>query len=278
MSRQNVEVIERMLRDAPGDPAALRDILAEDVRWDPRALDIPDYGEPVTGRDAVMEFFRRWVGTFDEWGYEAVQVIDAGDSVAVHVHQWGRGRGSGVRVEQEFWQVWTLRDGKVVSAVHHPRREDALAVIGRPVGKPGAASSENVEAIRRMYHAWLGGDDEAVFETFAPDIRLNPDPEAYWVGFGDQYVGHDGVRRYMRAVYEAFEHYRPEVERIVDAGENRVLTLAVEHGRGRASGVEVEARETAHLWTLRDGKAVQLDLFLDRRRALEAVGLREPGS
>ena len=136
-------------------------------------------------------------------------------------------------------------------------------------------SQENVEIIGRMYDAWLSDDYETVFATYDPDVRLNPDPEASWVGIGDRYVGHDGIRRYMRAVYEAFEDYRPEVEKIIDAGEQRVLTLAVEHGRGRGSGAQVEARRTAHLWTLREGRVVQLDLFLDRRRALEAVGLAE---
>jgi ketosteroid isomerase-like protein len=136
-------------------------------------------------------------------------------------------------------------------------------------------SHENVEILRGMYEAWMAGDDEAAYSIFDPAIRLNPDPEASWVGMDEDYVGHDGVRRYMDAVNEAFEEYRPEVERIIDAGEGRVLTLAVEHGRGRGSGAEVQAARTAHLWTLRDGKAVRLDLFLDRSRALEAVGLSE---
>src|SRR6185312_1489966 len=99
-------------------------------------------------------------------------------------------------------------------------------------------SQENVEIVRRMYEAWMAGDDEAIYSIFDPAIRLNPDPEASWVGIDDDYVGHDGIRRYMGAVYEAFEDYRPEVERIIDAGEERVLTLAVEHGRGRGSGAE----------------------------------------
>ena len=134
-------------------------------------------------------------------------------------------------------------------------------------------SQENVEIVRRIYDAWMADDYETVFSTYDPEIRLNPDPEAWWVGMDQDYVGHDGVRRYMRAVYEAFEDYRPEIEQIIDAGEGRVLTLAVEHGRGRGSGAEVQAMKTAHLWTLRDGQALQVDLFMDRERALEAVGL-----
>jgi ketosteroid isomerase-like protein len=134
-------------------------------------------------------------------------------------------------------------------------------------------SQENLDTIRRLYDAWNADDYEAVFATYDPEVRLNPDPEAWWVGMDDDYSGHDGVRRYMKAVYEAFAEYRPEVERIIDAGDGRVLTLAVEHARGKESGAEVTAYKTAHLWTLRDGKAVQVDLFMDRQRALEAVGL-----
>ena len=134
-------------------------------------------------------------------------------------------------------------------------------------------SQENVQTIRRMYDAWIAGDLETVFATYDPQIRLNPDPEAWWVGMDADYLGHDGVRRYMAGVNEAFTDYRPEVERIIDAGHGRVLTLAVEHGTGRGSGAEVQSSKTAHLWTLQHGKVIRLDLFLDRERALEAVGL-----
>jgi ketosteroid isomerase-like protein len=135
-------------------------------------------------------------------------------------------------------------------------------------------SEENVETIRRMYAAWLAGDSGVVFETFDTDIELHPDPEATWVGIGKEYRGHDGVRSYMAAVYEAFDGYRPEVEELIEVGD-QVLTLAVEHGRGRESGAEVEARRTAHVWTLRAGRAIRVDLYLERDRALRAVGLSE---
>jgi ketosteroid isomerase-like protein len=139
-------------------------------------------------------------------------------------------------------------------------------------------SQENVETIRRMYDAWLNADTETVYETFDAELRVNPDPEASWVGVDEVYVGHEGMARYMRSVYEAFDEYRPEVEEILDLGDDRVLTLAIEHGRGRGSGAEVQHNKTAHLWTLRDGKATQLDLYLDRARALEDVGLAgDPG-
>ena len=135
-------------------------------------------------------------------------------------------------------------------------------------------SQQNVEIIRNMYAAWLSTGFEAAFETFDADIELNPDPEAFWVGIGEVYRGHAGVRSYMAAVADAFADYRPEIEDFVDCGD-QVVTLAIESGRGRESGATVQSNRTAHVWTLRDGKAVRIDLYLDRAAALKAVGLEQ---
>lgn len=130
-------------------------------------------------------------------------------------------------------------------------------------------SQTNVDVIRRMYERWLAANP-ALFEAFDEAIELHPDPDAEWVGVNDTYRGHDGLRRYMAVVQEAFEDYRPEVEDFVDA-DDKVITLAIEHGRGRGSGAPVQSRRTAHVWTMRDHKAIRLDLYLDRARALEDV-------
>jgi ketosteroid isomerase-like protein len=46
-------------------------------------------------------------------------------------------------------------------------------------------------------------------------------------------------------------------------------------GRGRASGIEVEARSGAAVWTMREGKIVRVVWFPTRAEALEAAGLSE---
>jgi ketosteroid isomerase-like protein len=131
MSQENVETVERVLDQAQHDPSALWGILADDVSWEFAALDIPDLGATqFRGPAGVREFFRRWVGPFDEWGYEVRDAIDAGDSVVIHIHQWGRGKGSGATVESRFWQVLTLCDGKVVRATHHSDKAEALEAVG----------------------------------------------------------------------------------------------------------------------------------------------------
>jgi len=133
-------------------------------------------------------------------------------------------------------------------------------------------SQENVDLVRRMYDAWLGEGPEAFKALLEPDTELHPDPGAHWVGMNRVYRGPEGFTEYMRSVYEAFADYHPEIEEFRDAGD-RVVTLAVESGRGRTSGAEVREYRTAHVWTVRAGKPVRLDLYLDREAALKAVGL-----
>lgn len=131
MSEENVEIIRRMLSEVQERPEAMYELLDEDVQWE-----TADLGPllPASGRgpDTVRAFFRTWIGAFKDWGFEAEELIDSGDSVVVHVHQWGRGKSSGVEVDNRFWQVWTMRDGKVVRATNHTEKTDALQAAGLP--------------------------------------------------------------------------------------------------------------------------------------------------
>jgi hypothetical protein len=44
--------------------------------------------------------------------------------------------------------------------------------------------------------------------------------------------------------------------------------------KGGASGVPIEV-VTAHVWTIRGGRATSMQAYRDRSEALEAAGLRE---
>jgi ketosteroid isomerase-like protein len=70
---------------------------------------------------------------------------------------------------------------------------------------------------------------------------------------------------------EVWEDFTPEPIDFTDAGDH-VVVDARWHGRGRASGVEVGELAT-QVFTFRDGKAVRLESFTDRARALEAAGV-----
>lgn len=60
-----------------------------------------------------MRFLEQFWGEFDEAHMESQELIEAGDSVLAVTTFRGKGRQSGVEVNWEVFQLWTLRDGKV---------------------------------------------------------------------------------------------------------------------------------------------------------------------
>lgn len=132
-------------------------------------------------------------------------------------------------------------------------------------------SEQNIELVRRIYEGWANRDPETI-NLFDPLIEVYPDPRSPWPGIEPVYRGHAGVNRYLASIYDALAEYRAEPEEILDAGE-QVLTLAIERALGKHSGVPVQIRYTAHVWTIREGRAVRLDINWDREDALKAVGL-----
>ena len=53
-----------------------------------------------------------------------------------------------------------------------------------------------------------------------------------------------------------------------------MLLVASHHGRGRTSGVDVHG-QTGHLYTVRAGHIVRVELYRGRAEALSAAGLQE---
>jgi ketosteroid isomerase-like protein len=122
MSQENIEALRRALAS---DPGALLAILDDDVEWDY----VGAFPEAVTyhGPAEVGRFLSEWAAGFDDFGFEAEEMVDAGDSVVVHLHQWGRIKGTGALVESRTWQAFTFRDGKVIHCRGYATEAEALA-------------------------------------------------------------------------------------------------------------------------------------------------------
>jgi ketosteroid isomerase-like protein len=142
-------------------------------------------------------------------------------------------------------------------------------------------SQENVELVRTVLASLTAGIEVAIEDDdFLRSLEplLHPDFEFVlagpeFTGLGGSYPGLEGFQSAMREWLEAFESYRSEPERIIDAGDE-VLALTRDSGRTKTAGVEIEI-EGASVWTFRDGKIRRVSTYQDRSLAFEAVGLRE---
>jgi uncharacterized protein len=129
-------------------------------------------------------------------------------------------------------------------------------------------AESNEQRLRRGYEALSRGDYEAIRELLHPEILLRDRPEVPDAG---SYRGFEGMLATLGDTSDSFENFRLDPIRFFEHGE-KVVVFVEMTGRGRTSGVPVEER-IAHLWTLRDGLAVELRAFTQPADALEAAGL-----
>jgi uncharacterized protein len=126
----------------------------------------------------------------------------------------------------------------------------------------------NVDRLQAGYEALGRGDYEAIRELLDPKIVLLDRPEA---PDARSYRGYEGMLVTLRDTSESFEDFRLDPKRFFEHADKVVVILSMT-GRGRTSGVPVEER-IAHMWTLRDGLAIELRAFTDPADALQAAGL-----
>ena len=126
--------------------------------------------------------------------------------------------------------------------------------------------SASIETVQRAYEAFKALDAEALIAVADPEIEFGTSAAVP----GGTYRGHTGVRRYMKEIEAAFgDRWDAEVERIADAGDDRVILVVRIFGHGKAG--EPLALHVAHVWELRDGKLLRGTVYLDPAEALAAV-------
>jgi ketosteroid isomerase-like protein len=150
--------------------------------------------------------------------------------------------------------------------------ENENAVRGRARGL-----EDNVELVRRSYRMLEDlrngdrGAERLLHELVDERFELYP-PAVYPEG-AQVFRGPGGLKRWTASTKESWGEWRFELERFIDLGD-RVVVLIHVVAQGGLSGVRLE-RDTAHVWTLSDGKVTRCDVYLDRSEALEALGLQE---
>jgi len=91
----------------------------------------PDFPEHLQGVAELMAFTEQYRSNWVDLVGEALEGTEApNDRVLILTRQSGRGRESGVPLVIHFFQLWTIRDGKVSQIEYFMHRSDAQAAAG----------------------------------------------------------------------------------------------------------------------------------------------------
>ncbi len=127
MSRESFQIVDGLI-----DAWNRRDLPAALEQMHPQCEVRPvEATETLHGHEGVAAAFRDWFDAFEEFTMEAEDVIAHGDRVLVTMRQRARGKGSGLEIEERFYQLFTLRDGKVFRFEEYSEEADAREALGR---------------------------------------------------------------------------------------------------------------------------------------------------
>ena len=127
-----------------------------------------------------------------------------------------------------------------------------------------------MEAVRRGWEAFEGGDFSGAIEALSPDVVTHV---AQPIPVAGTYHGPEGFLQLTLDWAEGFDELVMTGKEFIDAGD-QVVVRSLHKSRGAESGVPVETN-VWYVFTVRAGKATRVDIFNDRSEALEAAGLSE---
>jgi ketosteroid isomerase-like protein len=134
VSRENVELVRGLYREHGGEWLAdraqvqLREVADPEVQLDlSRRVLNPAVFEGYEGlRRSAAEVREVWAN----WWVEAERFVDAGDRVLVVERYGGRGRESGLEIDERAAAIWTLRGGRVLRLEVGIPVDEAYATLG----------------------------------------------------------------------------------------------------------------------------------------------------
>jgi ketosteroid isomerase-like protein len=129
-------------------------------------------------------------------------------------------------------------------------------------------SQKNVEIVRRSWEMWERGDLTGWLDLISDDLVTRR------VGLDNAtFRGKEGFLEQASEWSEGFAEWSVAAEEFIDAGD-QVVVRNQQTARGDSSGVPIEM-DFWFVYTVSQGKIVRVDMFVNEREALKAVGLRE---
>jgi ketosteroid isomerase-like protein len=135
MSQENVELVRRALDGFLSAGYDMRnvgdffEVADPNIQFDISRTN-PD-AQVYRGRDGVIEALEEWIGTWDAYEVEVLELIDASrDRVVTVIHERGRLKGSDAWVEHTRGAVWTIKDRRITRYEEYQDRAKALEAAG----------------------------------------------------------------------------------------------------------------------------------------------------
>lgn len=121
-------------------------------------------------------------------------------------------------------------------------------------------SQENILVVEKAYNNFKSGDIKSLLETLAEDVQWEL-PSMENVPFSGKRAGREQVRQFFATLAELQESLQFEPREFI-ADRDKVVSLGYYRWRVKSTDKTFEC-PFAHVFTIRDGKVVRFQEFMD---------------
>jgi len=201
--------------------------------------------------------------------YEMV-VTDKGDT---WVNFWGDWEGTlkanGKKIKIPIHLTGQFKDGKIVRTSGHWDNAPMVLALQEIEANNNFPPEDNRPIVNGMYQSFSTGDVPAVLAAMDDNIVWN-EAESNSLADGNPYKGPDAV---LKGVFtrlgENWENFRLADIKLHEMADDKVLATLRYHGKYIKTGNSIDA-QAAHLWTLRNGKVIGFQQYVDTKQLAEA--------
>lgn len=236
--------------------------------------DVVMHAEPenIVGIEGMAAYYKALMSAFSDTKFTINNIFGEGDQLVKHWTFKGKHTGdffgipaTGNLVEISGSTIVRMSaDGRIAAEQDFMDNMSLLSQLG-VVSAPG-----NVAVIDGLYQAFAQGDVPAVLGVMDANIVWN---EAENFPYADQnpYIGPDAVLNgVFGRIMAEWEYWKLTNIQLHDMSNNRVLATLRYEAKHKTNGKTIDS-QTAHLWTLKDGKIVAFQQFTDTKQAADAV-------
>jgi steroid delta-isomerase-like uncharacterized protein len=236
--------------------------------------DVVMHAEPenVVGIEALTAYYKDFLAAFSGIEFSINNIFGEGSQLVKHWTFKGKHTGNffgipttGNMVEISGSTIVRMSaDGRIAGEQDFFDNMAFLSQLG-VVSAPG-----NVAVVDGMYQSFAKGDIPAVLAAMDANIVWN-EAEGFPYSDRNPYIGPDAVLNGVFArIGEEWEYWKLNDIQLHDMPGNQILATLRYDAKHKQTGKVIDS-QTAHLWTLKDGKIVAFQQFTDTKQAAEAV-------
>ena len=242
--------------------------LINETNFDPNVVQINTAGN-IVGVEAFKAYYQNFLTGFSDIKFTVNNVFGQGNNIAKHWCFKGKHTGdffgipaTGNSVHVNGVTLVKMHEGRITQEqdfIDNMIFMEQLGLVSDP---------NNLTVIDNLYKAFAVGDIPTVLADMDAKIEWN-EAESNKLADGNPYIGPDAIVNGVFARVGAnHEYFKLKDIELHEMSDNKVLATLRYDGKFK-NGKAYDA-QVAHLWTLKDGKIVAFQQFVDTKKLADS--------